>query len=185
MTSLQRLTTEYVETEDRFRISGEGLEGELISLWNTQRLMRRLIPYLVSTFDKVPAATNTTKPASESGSKGDAAGNKLYNELYNEMSQQAAQQQIVEQPPVINADNSNVWLVMEIDVSKSDQIVQMTFKNASFTPVHVTLDQNQLRQWLAIVYKLWQQAEWPIDVWPAWIQNSAQETTASATTSVH
>lgn len=44
--SLHRITTEYVEAEDRVRIVGEVEAAETVVLWLTRRLLDRLIPHL-------------------------------------------------------------------------------------------------------------------------------------------
>ena len=48
MNSLQRITTEYDEREDRIRVSGQLAQGEAVVLWLTQRLLNRLVPHLTS-----------------------------------------------------------------------------------------------------------------------------------------
>lgn len=45
--NLQRVTTQYVDAEDRIRLSGEVLGGEVVVWWLTQRLLERLVPLLV------------------------------------------------------------------------------------------------------------------------------------------
>ena len=47
MMDLSRVTTVYVDVEDRFRLSGETQDGQVLVLWPTQRLLCRLVPHLV------------------------------------------------------------------------------------------------------------------------------------------
>ena len=42
MRVLHRLTTDYVEEEDRIRVSGASANGDTVVLWLTQRLLNRL-----------------------------------------------------------------------------------------------------------------------------------------------
>lgn len=44
--TLQRITTEYIDHEDRLRLAGEDAQGQTTVLWLTQRLLNRLIPHL-------------------------------------------------------------------------------------------------------------------------------------------
>ena len=44
--NLGRVTTVYVDVEDRFRLSGEAQDGLVLVLWLTQRLLCRLVPHL-------------------------------------------------------------------------------------------------------------------------------------------
>lgn len=163
MPALQKITTEYIETEDRFRLSGESSTGELHSFWLTQRLLSKLIRVLISTFEDTP-----NKPSAKHIS------DDRTNALFNEMAQQAAQQQIADQPPVIDPELDKSWLVFEVDINKLEQHIKLTFKNSANEPLELLLDQNQLRQWLSIVHKIWQQAEWPLAVWPEWILNTVK-----------
>eukprot|EP01036_Dinobryon_divergens_P055429 gene55429-74016_t len=48
MTILQRITTEYIEAEDRVRLSGVSPSGEALSLWVTQRLLSRLLKVILN-----------------------------------------------------------------------------------------------------------------------------------------
>ena len=45
--TLQRITSEYVATEDRFRLSGITDKGGEVSYWVTQRLLLRLLNFLL------------------------------------------------------------------------------------------------------------------------------------------
>ncbi len=46
MLTLQRITTEYVELEDRILLAGELGNREAVVVWLTQRLLQRLVPVL-------------------------------------------------------------------------------------------------------------------------------------------
>ena len=174
MPTLQRLTTEYIEKEDRIRISGEGGNGELHTFWLTQRLLCRLIHVLVSAIEATPALSEKKNTADD-----------RTNALFNEMAQQAAQQQIPDQPPVVDTELDRSWLVIEVDVTKADQHVKLGFKNNNDELAELLLDQKQLRQWLSIVFKQWQQAEWPTSIWPDWILNTMQKTPTASKAAVH
>ena len=45
---LQRITTTYVDVEDRLRLTGVLANGTVVQLWLTQRLLGRLVPPLTS-----------------------------------------------------------------------------------------------------------------------------------------
>lgn len=174
MPVLQRLTTEYIEKEDRIRISGEGKEGELVSFWLTQRLLSRLIRYLVSSIEESPS---TDEPNNITDVR--------TNALFNEMAQQVAQQHLPAQPPVVTPEENNSWLVSEVDISKDQQHIKLVFKNTRPIHTELMLDKYQLRQWLSILFHLWQQAEWPLSVWPDWILNTSKKPAASSIMALH
>lgn len=50
--NLNRVTTVYVDLEDRFRLSGKTQDGQVLVLWLTQRLLCRLVPHLVRWLDQ-------------------------------------------------------------------------------------------------------------------------------------
>lgn len=162
MSALQRLTTEYIEAEDRIRISGEGSQGEFLTFWLTQRLLIRLIRFIVSAIEEIPKQA-----------KSSSAIDARTTALVNELAQEAAAQSIVPARPVDATRSGATWLVHEIDINKTQQHFTLRFKCTECPPADVTFDQQQLRQWLIIVHKLWQQAEWSLAVWPDWILNTA------------
>ena len=69
-TTLRRITTEYIEIEDRLRISGEIADAEAVVIWLTQRLLLRLLPLLLQWLDQQTQHTvnnaNTPPPVSVS-----------------------------------------------------------------------------------------------------------------------
>ncbi len=174
MPVLQRLTTEYIEKEDRVRISGKGIDGEFESFWLSQRLLIRLIRYLVSAIEESPSSDEPT-----------SVTDLRTNTLFNEMAQQVAQQTLPAQAPVVTPQEGNPWLVLEVDVSKVQQRIKLVFKSARSKHTELLLDKNQLRQWLSILFRLWQQAEWPLSVWPDWILNTSKPAATSTINPLH
>ena len=52
MINLERITTEYVEVEDRIRLTGESEDNQTIVLWLTQRLLTQIISHLLGLIEK-------------------------------------------------------------------------------------------------------------------------------------
>lgn len=174
MPLLQRLTTEYIEKEDRVRISGEGKDGELESFWLSQRLLIRLIRHLVSTFEESRFSAEPNRVADTRTIA-----------LVNEMAQQVAQQILPVQAPVVAPQESDSWLVLEVDVSRVQQHIKLVFRNSRLKQTELMLDNNQLRQWLSILFQLWQKAEWPMSIWPDWIVNTATQAATRSANPLH
>jgi len=89
-----------------------------------------------------------------------------------EFAQEAARGALVPQAAVPAAAGDAV-LVQAVTVSRGEQAVGLAFR-ASEAPDDprswdITLEQQPLRQWLAIVHDQYRKAEWPMDLWPAWI----------------
>ncbi len=55
--ALERITTQYIEAEDRIRLSGSTRDGHSQVLWLTQRLLSRLLPRLLDALQPSAPAT--------------------------------------------------------------------------------------------------------------------------------
>ena len=89
MSTLQRITTEYVEQEDRIRLSGEFASGDTVVLWLTQRLLHRLVPHLTAWLARQVAPASSI-PAVEAA----------HQDIVQGFAQQAARAQLAPEPPV-------------------------------------------------------------------------------------
>ena len=146
MTILQRITTEYIEAEDRVRLSGVSPSGEAVSLWVTQRLLSRLLKVIL----------NWT-----------AEGENAQQAIKNAFAQQAARADLKLQLSV-PAQPSAV-LVNAIDISQTVEALTMVFRGAEDVVGQLTLQRSDVRQWLNILHDTWCRAEWPQDLWPDWM----------------
>jgi hypothetical protein len=162
MNKLKRITSEYIETEDRIRIAGLTEKDETLSLWFTMRLSGRLITHCIALLGKQSLALKKTA----------ANDTQLQNNLQG-MVQQSAEHEIAEESAVSVTENSPNLLIKEIDVRPSDGGVVMAFKENKTSSYELYLEGRQLRQWLGMLYLIWQKAEWPLHVWPDWMDTSA------------
>ena len=172
---LQRITTQYDAPQDRICLLAQANDNGLsYTLWFTQRLMRLLLPTLWQWLEQhdTPAATHPATTA-HSG----------HTEAWNEMAQQAACAQRTEDTPSVRPHTfSQQWLVCSIQLQASTQAVQLhlsSTQGSDATPTlgdasaQLTLSALLLRQWLAILLSLHQQAEWPTDHWPQWLTHAS------------
>jgi hypothetical protein len=162
MLELHRLTSEYIDTEDRFRLTGEDQQGKALCLWLTQRLAVRMISHLVDLITKgsPEALQNPT-------------GDSDTNDLLQSFAQDAATSNIEPQQAVDSSKAIESVLVSEVDISRSSEgAVGFVFKNGEYE-VALGFEAEQLRQWLTIVYSQWLIAGWPAGVWPQWIAKRA------------
>lgn len=152
---LERITTEYIDTEDRIRLSGEvGSDDVPVMIWLTQRLLQRLLPILLLWLEN----QNADMP---------------HAEILHGFAQQAAKAELTPQAPVLAGSNSTAWLAHSVDIEQSEQAVTLTFYGADGQePVSLTLVATPLRQWLSIVYDAYLKAEWSIEIWPGWLRQS-------------
>ncbi len=164
MAVLRRLTSEYVEGEDRIRLSGELDSGEVVVMWLTRRLLERLIRVLVRWCET-------------------AWHDQPNRELLQGFAQQSAQTAHEPQPPVAGCEVSRQWLVECIDMQFGAEDVGLVFRGGT---VEACIDfaPTALRQWLGILRQAYRIAEWPLDVWPAWMAFDA-DTAASKAVLLH
>lgn len=168
MHQLRRVTTEYVDSEDRIRISGSCVDDGLVQLWLTRRLLDRLLPMVLHWL-------------------GSDAGAGSREAIMQEFEQQAAREAMAPLPAV-QAQDESAMLVQAVDVTSGDSAVGLAFRSSvtpDDSPVYqIVLERQALRQWLSIMHDQYRKAEWPLDVWPAWI-SAAGEPALPAGVPVH
>ena len=159
MNVLTRVTTEFIDIEDRIRISGEQLDGDTDVLWLTQRLMNRLTAHLCQWLERQLTLASAA-PAVQAAQQ----------DVMQGFAQQAARAHLPSQPPVRACASNTGWRVDSIDVTQANGAVVLTFKGEGARQTQLTLPAQALRQWLGIVYQQYQRGGWPMDVWPPWME---------------
>lgn len=174
MATLQRITTQYIEHEDRLRLTGITDQGEAVVLWLSQRLLLRLIPHLTAWLEK------TGNPGQSA-----AAADQRINEQLQDQAQRTARNELTPLPPVTPESGTRTWMAHTVDVAHNPGAVRMTFRGDPDLSVDLGLNSRELRQWLAIVYDMWRLAQWPDSIWPNWITDSTPRVTVTGTTLLH
>lgn len=151
MDTIQKITTTYLEDEDRIRLAGENAQGEILVIWLTKRLLDRLLPVLLKRIDDSTLGDNQ-------------------NEFIQGFAQQAAVSGIPPSQPVTPKAESACWLAISIDVAYRSDWVDLSFKDDKKASI-LSLDRIQLRQWLGIIYQAYSKASWSTDLWPNWFSS--------------
>lgn len=155
MADLQRITTEYLPLEDRVRLAGEVGEGEPVVLWLTQRLLQRLLPLLLRWLEPQGA-------------------DPLRAEMEYHFTQEAARAAPA-QPEPVRAPVASAGVVVEsVDVEHSDDMMRLVFKRDGAELAELVLAAPQLRLWLGILHRAYGNAQWPLEVWPAWLRQGGE-----------
>ena len=164
MLELHRLTTEYIQIEDRFRLTGEDPQGRALCLWLTQRLAIRIVVHLVD-------AIATSSPEAIQNPSQDQDVSKLLQGF----AQQAAAADLSPQAAVQSSAAKQSMLINEVDVTRGEGgVVSLVFRNHEDTKVALSFQLQQLRQWLSIIHAQWIKAEWSNSIWPEWMGEKAQ-----------
>ena len=174
MITLQRITSEYIKSEDRIRLTAISKAEETIILWITQRLLIRLIAHFLGWLEKeAPEVARSS-----------AIGNETKSALQG-MAQQSAAAKLPEQSAVTANSDSAALLVKEIDIKMSEEVVLLVFKCDEAWKAELSFTVQQLRQWLGMIHRLWRLAEWPVSIWPDWMDDNQQLDSVDADSSVH
>ena len=174
MTILQRITTEYIESEDRIRLTAITDAEETLILWTTQRLLIRLVAHFLGWLEK-EAPEVARSSAIGTGAKSALQG----------MAQQSAVANLHNQPAVTANSESAALLVKEIDIKIGEETVLLVFKCDDGQKAELSFTVQQLRQWLGMINRLWRLAEWPVSIWPDWMDDNQQPDSVDADSPVH
>ncbi len=154
MQEITRITTQYVEDEDRIRLCGETAEAETTVLWLPQRLLNRLIPALCQ---KLGPGPHSDRKA----------------EALNAFEQMAAVQSLAPLPVVKPAAHASSHTIRVVTIVPGAVAIRLLLKNneaSDCAAVSMTLRHEELRQWLAILHNQYVKAGWPTEIWPEWLR---------------
>jgi len=166
MTVAQRFTSEFVDFEDRLRVSTELPGNHVAVLWLTRRLLDRLVGHLAGLLER----ETEQAPVPE-----------VQQSFAQQAAQASHQQQSQQQPqPAVTPQQAQTvqeWLVREVDLTPGAQGVGLRFRGEhTHQVVELGMPPLLLRQWLGIVHGQYRRAQWPLDAWPDWM-NDDQTTT--------
>lgn len=161
--NLSRITTQYIDNEDRLRILGESGEDKICEIWLTHRLMDRLVENLLSNVQ------NEGTP----------------DKALQVFEQEVATSTLPKQSPVEKDNQIISWLAIAIDINKDNENISLTFKDEKSNSASISFQTVEIRQWLSIIYNAYKLAAWSVEEWPAWFKESKEVNENSDTHSVH
>lgn len=130
----------------------EDCQQQTTVIWLTRRLLVRLIDAMVKAIE-----TETLgRPESDT---------------LQTFTQHRAQQVQVEESPVKATEGSAEWLINRVDLNVSDE--RLTLKLFSDEEcATLPMPRVNARQWLNIMHRLFEVAEWHYEKWPSWLGQS-------------
>lgn len=151
MVKLKKVTMQYIEIEDRIRMLADLDGDERAVFWLTQRLCKRLIPKLVHHLEhSAPDSLLVEKGLMLSVQQHDAGWQQKYSE------------------PVRSSGLSRSVLPERVDLLCPAGGAAIIFPLAEGKPARLQMTMLELRQWMAVVYRLFKVAGWSMEVWPQW-----------------
>lgn len=159
METINRLTTRFVDLEDRIQVTGATATGRSVTLWLPQRLLNRVVPALCKRL---------------APSEGKDVGTKVKNSF----AQQAAIHSMSPQPAVQSDPASDAFTIRSISIRIHADVTEVIFHDRveqDGSCFSVTLDDQFLRQWLSILHVQYVKAEWSLQPWPEWVGAAKQE----------
>lgn len=170
MTSqLKRITTEYINIEDRIRLNGL-TAGGTVSIWLTQRLCNYLVINLISWLEKnMPETPGILQHDMQSFAQQSA----------NYPQQQSAPSTLPVRPDSETSKHKS-WLAFSIQIQTTTHTIRLIISDLAETEsIEFNMEPKQLRQWLNILHKTYNGANWPDHVWPEWIKETLTHETAA------
>jgi hypothetical protein len=147
---LKRITTVYVDKEDRFGLIGVAESGKHHRFWLTQRLLTQLVETLLLWLPQNP-------------------------DEIQQIAQQVVQAEREPEIAVVASPDCYNWLVQEINLNSAAGVVSLQFKSdGDQYAVIVRFNEVSLRQWLGIVFSQYQLAGWLGVTWPHWLSTKVE-----------
>ena len=143
-------------------MAGEVAGAGELTVWLTLRLLKQLLPSLLHGLEQQTAGLSRSEA--------------LRGELLQGFAQRKAVAEMTPATPVRVGNNAANWVAEAVVISRSANGVTLTFRAGDGREALLPLNGGALRQWLAIVYRAFCDAEWHGDFWPAWLVESAQPT---------
>ena len=155
MQSLKKVTSEFIETEDRFRLSALTKEDEVVAFWLTQRLLTRLVAHLSKQIE-IDSPELSNAPVGEKASYSDSDRDR----------QISNRESFAKQSAVKIEKNIKPILITEVDIKFGKSDLTLVLKSGKKSCASISFSLSELKQWLEILYTLWHRASWPISLWP-------------------
>lgn len=164
---LRKVTMSYSRVEDRIRMTSQTDDAESFDFWLTLRLCREVIKVMseqlsVSVLKKTQAQH---APMVESFLHAGVASRKT-------------------SVRPVTVTPSQTHLLHKIQVQSGKQSIALRLPVNQDTAV-LAFKHDEARQWLAILYKHFQIAQWPMDIWPEWFNKAMQDTESKSEKALH
>ena len=153
MSAIHKFSLIYDADQDRLAWDTEDMDGGTTRLWLTQRLAKGLVSALIPLLQT--ATPQEVAPQHES--------------TVQSWEQAAAMADFGTVPGVQHKSEPTAGLITTVQISQVGEEVVLTFEFPPEGSLTLGLAPASLRQTLTVMYRLYEAANWPLDIWPAWI----------------
>lgn len=150
---LKKVTLAYSPLEDRIRMTAERNDGNPQGYWLTMRMSSQLV-------------RTVCRQLEQNDNEGSQA--RLDQGTRHAVQQQAAEWQHKPSEPVQVSREVPMITPASIDVAFSADRTALLFPVEKDSKASLQMNRTELRQWLSILYRMFRNAGWPLDAWPAW-----------------
>jgi hypothetical protein len=164
---LKKVTVSYSPIEDRIRMTAQTESGDSIDFWLTLRLCREIVSVMAEQLSASVLQKTQARhaPAVES------------------FLQRGAASRRTKAPPVaIEPSESHLLNKVQIQAGKRGLFLRIPMGDGMAV---LPFKYDEARQWLAILFKHFQIAGWPLDFWPDWIKKSQTDEKFRDQSAVH
>ncbi len=152
MVMLKKVTLQYIEVEDRIRMSADVEGGNAAVFWLTQRLCRRLVPKLAHHLEhSAPKSIQVDKGLMLSVQQHDAEWQRKFSEPVRVF---GLKRSVLPEHVNLYCPAGGAIIIFPLDVGGDQARLQMNMV--------------ELRQWMGVVYRQFRVAGWSMEVWPKW-----------------
>lgn len=163
--TLQKITASYVMEQDRIRLTAAAGDQQTVVYWLTRRMLGILIkPMFDWVSQRTESAFNANDPNTAAQQRSQAA--KLA------MANNSAQAKVQREDPVIADDGCIEHLLKSVDVKTEDRRFLIMLPIDDERRGVIPFEQENLLQWLGIIYRVQREAEWNIPYWPLWFSEN-------------
>ncbi len=151
MLNLKKVTLLYVPNEDRICMTAEPDGRTPVIFWLTLRVCQQLVPVLCGHLER----STPDRPV-------------IGREMQLSCTQRDAEWRYESPEPVERAEAALMYLPSRIDYAFSGDLTGLSLPVGEEETADLRLTMQELRQLMAIMYRLFLQAGWPTDAWPSW-----------------
>jgi len=150
------ITTLYAPVQDRIRLAVADAQGERRVYWLTRRMLLRLAPALLEGLDEQIDAPAEVEPEQLEVAN-------VYAQLQARLTQKPAK-------PVLADEATPEALLHEVSVTRMPRGGKLlTLRARDMDAAAMELHATAVRQWLEVLKRESDQAEWHLGVWPEWM----------------